>query len=112
MSLIEILTDFIKKDIELNENAIHLSKNSIIDCFGAMILGSDTKIVKKVEELANSKGKSTVIGLGTGYSAREAAFINGISGHMLELDDTSSSNLGHPTVTVLPALLAVSEEYG
>ena len=39
-------------------------------------------------------------------------FVNGISGHELELDDTSSSNLGHPTVAVLPALLAIGEETG
>lgn len=110
MSLIKVFADFINSDINLNERVIALSKNSIIDCFGAMILGSDTEIVRKVEGLASSKGNSTVVGFGNGYSAKDAAFINGISSHELELDDTSSSNLGHPTAAVLPALLAVAEE--
>lgn len=110
MTLIDIFTDFIEKDIDLDDKVVYLSKRSIIDCFGAMILGSDTDIVRQVKDLASLNGNSTIIGFGTGYSAKDAAFVNGISGHELELDDTSSSNLGHPTVAVLPALLAICEE--
>lgn len=111
MKLIEILADFIARDLEPDKNIMRLSKNSIIDCFGAIVLGSQTGPVRSIMQLVNSKGRSSIIGLGSGYSAREAAFINGVSGHILELDDTSSSNLGHPTVAVLPALLAVGQEY-
>ena len=57
-------------------------------------------------------GCCTVPGRSEKLCGRDAAFVNGISGHELELDDTSSSNLGHPTVAVLPALLAIGEETG
>lgn len=67
-------------------------------------------MVEKVLHITPRAGQAAVAGVGAGFAARDAAFLNGISGHELELDDTASSNLGHPTVAVLPTLLALGEE--
>ena len=77
---------------------------------GAMLAGSCTDVVKQLLPVYNAPGCCTLVGLKGTVSANNAAFLNGISGHELELDDTSSSNLGHPTVAVLPSVLAVGEE--
>lgn len=76
-----------------------------------MIAGSETAAVRQALTVTEGGG-CTVPGRSEKLCGRDAAFVNGISGHELELDDTSSSNLGHPTVAVLPALLAIGEETG
>lgn len=112
MTLSEIFADFILNNKDFSEKALYLSKRSIIDSMGAMIIGSKTHCAEKAEYMAGRDGSATIIGFGGGYTAKDAAFVNGISGHELELDDTSSSNLGHPTIAVLPSLLAIAEETG
>jgi len=112
MTLIEIFADFICQERPLPAQASELCKRSILDTVGAMVLGGETPVAKQAGRLMNAPGGATAVGLGKGYAARDAAFLNGISGHELELDDTSSSNLGHPTVAVLPTVLALGEELG
>ena len=107
MTLSEIFAAFICGSSNISENDLYLAKRSIVDTVGATIAGSRTEVVRQTLPVYAASGKSTVIGVGKGYSAQGAAFINGVSGHELELDDTCSSNLGHPTVAVLPAMLAV-----
>lgn len=110
MTLSKILSDFVANREDFSDEAVRLAKKSIIDSMGAMITGSKTALAEKAEYMAGRDGSATIVGFGDGYTAKDAAFVNGISGHELELDDTSSSNLGHPTIAVLPALLAVGEE--
>lgn len=110
--LSKIIADFVLNPAPFTDNALYLAKRSILDSWGAMVIGADTKVVKMAENVLSKGGSCTVIGNGHKVSERDAAFINGISGHELELDDTSSSNLGHPTIAVLPPLLAVAEAEG
>lgn len=110
MTLSEACAHFIQHPVPLGEEEVYLCTRSILDTVGAMVLGSRTGVVEKAARVIPRAGKATLAGIGGGFSARDAAFLNGISGHELELDDTSSSNLGHPTVAVLPALLALGEE--
>lgn len=42
----------------------------------------------------------------------DAAFVNGTAGHALDYDDTSKSLSGHPTVIIVPGLLALAEMRG
>ena len=110
MTLSEAFAHFIQHPVPLGEEEVYLCTRSMLDTVGAMVLGSRTGVVEKAARVIPRAGKATLAGIGGGFSARDAAFLNGISGHELELDDTSSSNLGHPTVAVLPALLALGEE--
>lgn len=112
MTLSKILADFVVNCESFSDEALYLAKKSIIDSMEAMIIGSKTHLAEKAEYMAGRDGSATIVGFGDGYTAKDAAFANGISGHELELDDTSSSNLGHPTIAVLPSLLAIGEETG
>ncbi|MGN0735591.1 MAG: MmgE/PrpD family protein [Anaerovoracaceae bacterium] len=112
MTLSEKIAHFVINPAPFTDKAVYLAVRSIIDTMGAMVIGSSTSAVEMAEETVPQGGNCTVIGNGRKVLNRDAAFINGISGHELELDDTSSSNLGHPTVAVLPSLLAIGEERG
>ena len=88
---------------------------SIFDwiCVGyAGIEESVSKIVRnfKLEEGGNSKD-SVVFGLDEKLSVLAAAMINGTTSHALDYDDTHFCYVGHPSVAVLPATLALSEKF-
>ena len=55
------------------------------------------------------KGECTVVGVGFGATPTEAALINGIGGHDIELDDVHTSSRTHPASVVVPAALAAAE---
>ncbi|MEX2722859.1 MAG: MmgE/PrpD family protein, partial [Candidatus Freyarchaeota archaeon] len=52
---------------------------------------------------------STVIGLVLKATCPDPAFANGVLGHALDFDDSNPSLLGHPSVPVAPAVLAIGE---
>lgn len=110
MYLSDIFSSFICGEPSFDSQVRYLAKRSIVDTMGAMPAGSRTGVVRQLLPVYTAPGGCTLVGLPNTVSANNAAFLNGISGHELELDDTSSSNLGHPTVAVLPSVLAVGEE--
>ena len=57
----------------------------------------------------SGKGVCTVVGAGFGATASEAALINGIGGHDIELDDVHTSSRTHPASVVIPAVLAAAQ---
>ena len=56
--------------------------------------------------------EATVIGTDLKVPAAEAAFVNSVSGEVLELGDGENSVIGHPGQAVVPAALAVAEREG
>ena len=54
---------------------------------------------------------ASVIGGGQ-VPARAAALVNGATSHALDYDDTHFGHVGHPSVGIYPAALAVGEEMG
>jgi 2-methylcitrate dehydratase PrpD len=60
-------------------------------------------------QLAMQQGPHRVFGAGS-TSAPSAALINGTLSHALDYDDTHFAHIGHPSVAVLPAVLAVAEQ--
>ena len=57
-----------------------------------------------------SGGASLVEGTAIRTSAEEAALLNGIAAHSIELDDTYERGSVHPGVAVWPAVLALNDE--
>ena len=53
--------------------------------------------------------KSSILGNGLKTSVSQAALINGAASHALDFDDTMAAFSGHPSVTLIPGLLALSE---
>jgi 2-methylcitrate dehydratase PrpD len=56
--------------------------------------------------LPASTGPAAVLGTGQSAAVRDAALLNGISAHSLELDDTHEPSSSHPGTVVWTALLA------
>ncbi len=71
------------------------------------IMGAAEPVAAAARSLA-AGGPVTLFGGGTA-DPRTAALINGATSHALDYDDTHFAHIGHTTVAVLPAVLAVQE---
>ncbi len=106
---------------DIPEEIIELGKKSILDGLGLALAGSRAHtggICREyVERMGICNGKAAIIGSSKKTSPRFAAFVNGVSIHADDFDDTQLAVakdrvyglLVHPTVPVLPALLALAE---
>jgi 2-methylcitrate dehydratase PrpD len=121
------LTEYVGKFVaatkyeDIPQDVIELGKKSILDGLGLALAGSRAQTgaicLEYVEQLGLCNGKAAIIGSSKKTSPRFAAFINGVSIHADDFDDTQLAVakdrvyglLVHPTVPVLPALLALTE---
>lgn len=55
-------------------------------------------------------GQAHVFGTSVAVPARAAALVNGATSHALDYDDTHFAHIGHPSVAVFPAVLALAEQ--
>jgi 2-methylcitrate dehydratase PrpD len=62
--------------------------------------------------IAAAPGPSLVFGGKRRVDPLSAALINGTAAHALDYDDCSNSMGGHPSAPILPALIALGEQYG
>lgn len=91
------------------------AKESIIDTIGVAIAGSRFEEVPSVvKEILchDSSSESTVWGYNRKASVFNAALLNGIMSHALELDDVHRESKTHPGTVVIPAVLSLSELLG
>ena len=98
---------------DLPAAAITTAKLAILDTLGVTIAGVATstgQIACEVAKDTGSRTASTLIGAGLKVDPATAAFVNGTTGHALDYDDVSWTMIGHPSVAVLPAVLALAEE--
>lgn len=97
---------------EIPATVVQKAKDLILNVLGAMVAGSTEQTGKIGIELVREAGgepQSTVVGGGFKTSAIMAALANGISAHATDQDDTDWGTLAHPTVAILPAILALGE---
>lgn len=86
---------------------IHKAKLHILDTLGAAIAGSASRETNAVVEMLGieaGNGRSPIWGRTISSDARTSAFVNGVSAHAYELDD--SGGCDHSGAVVLPAVLA------
>ena len=89
---------------------------SIFDWICVGSAGINEKVSEIIRNYALEEGDivhgSLAFGLNEEFPPHVAAMINGITSHVLDFDDTHFCYVGHPSVAVLPATLALSESYG
>lgn len=88
---------------------------AIVDGIASLVRGSREEVGELMRGYASRSGGShdcTVAGSSLKCAPPTAAYVNAASGHSLCYDDTSRNMMGHPTVVVLPAALAVGELVG
>ncbi|HYF89761.1 MmgE/PrpD family protein [Azospirillum sp.] len=94
---------------ELPAPVVERAKLVLLDCIGVIAAGMQEPecraLVGRMVETAGS-GNCPAIGSGHDFPAGSAAFLNGLAGTMLELDEGNQYARGHPGIHVLPAALA------
>lgn len=114
MSLTKRLAQF-ALDVRLEalpSNVVENAHMRVLDTIGVALAGLPEKAPRLATELALEtapSGPSTIIGSGKKTSVQQAAFVNGVAAHALEIDDMSTSTTSHTSATVLPAMLALAE---
>lgn len=97
----------------LSAPVVHAARRAILDCIGVALAGSLEPAAQVVTAQVLSHGaaaESTIWGAGTARThAQDAALANGTAAHALDYDDYILAMPGHPSVPVLPAVVAVGE---
>ena len=65
--------------------------------------------VRKLIEHRGASDEATIVGTPLRASIEDAALANGVAAHALDYDDVQASLSGHPSVPVLPTVLALAE---
>ncbi len=98
---------------DLPDDAREVARHCVLDFFGVALAGAREPLVDflvdVVVEPENSSAVS-LIGRSERATAATAALVNGAAGHALDFDDAHMGMSGHPTVPVLPAVLALAEQ--
>ncbi len=95
------------------DEVFEVSKLHILDTLGVLIAGSKedvTGIITKYTQSLRCGQESTLITQRIRTLAPYAAFGNGGMAHVLDFDDYEVPSMAHPSVTVLPAVLALGEK--
>lgn len=98
---------------DLPDDLVERTKQCLLDWFAVTVAGAqedltDILIRETLED--GAKGPATLVGRSETVLPSAAALINGSASHALDYDDVNFSMGGHPTVTVVPALLALGEQ--
>ncbi|MER9316201.1 MmgE/PrpD family protein [Mesorhizobium sp. M0659] len=96
---------------DFSDATVHKAKLHILDTLGVALAGSassETRMTMAALGLGEGQGRAAIWGSCVRTDARTAAFVNGVSAHAFELDD--SGGCDHSGAVVLPAALAVLGE--
>ena len=92
---------------------VERAQHCLLDWLGVAIAGSRESAARQVIELVSrdyAGGNAYIIGAaGRRACPTGAALANGMSGHILDLDDVHLRFLGHPSAAIMPAALALAE---
>src|SRR5882757_5654736 len=100
---------------DLPTPARELARQCVLDYFGVALAGAGDELVRLLlDEMAEAGGapQAGLIGHETRLPALSAALVNGAAAHALDYDDVNMAMPGHPSVAILPALLALAELKG
>ena len=103
------------RDRALPDDVMEKAKQHILDTFAAMVSGSELPPGRAAIKFARAYGGekiATVIGSNVLCGPIEAALTNGLLAHSDETDDSHAPSESHPGSSVVPATLAVGEQFG
>ncbi|MEZ5559915.1 MAG: MmgE/PrpD family protein [Pseudomonadales bacterium] len=100
---------------QLPDTARTVGRQALLDYLGVTIAGAEEPLSRILREQALEEGgnpQAQLIARPERVSVRQAALINGAAGHAHDYDDVHDAMIGHPTVPVAPAVLALAERLG
>src|SRR2546426_2224926 len=92
-----------------------LARQCVLDYLGVGLAGAADPLVRiLLDEVTEAAGtpQASIIGHETRLPAVSAALVNGAAAHALDYDDVNMAMPGHPSVAILPGLLALAELRG
>ena len=100
---------------ELPAPVRQIARQCVLDYLGVALAGVQDPLVQiLLDETAEAGGspQASIIGHSERLPALSAALVNGAASHALDYDDVNMAMPGHPSVAILPGLLALSELKG
>ncbi len=115
--LSEALSEYIcgLKYSDLPEDAAAMAKVAVLDWLGSVLGGSLEEPARMTAAVVREEGgdpQATAIGFDEKTSVTRAALVNGVSCHILELDDLHKSSIMHPAAPIISAAAAMAESRG
>src|SRR6185437_4704050 len=100
---------------DLPERVRILARQCLLDWLAVTLAGareelSDILLAEAEEQ--GGRAAATLIGHRLRAPTQQAALVNGAASHALDFDDVNMTMGGHPTVPVMPAVLALAEARG
>lgn len=111
----EIIADYaIQRRSQLVDDAtVEAVARVFLDTYAVAIAGGRHEVRDiALGAFGASDGAARDWNTGSTLRADDAAFINGVSGHILDFDDVTSPLRGHPSIATVPPLVALAEEIG
>jgi 2-methylcitrate dehydratase PrpD len=99
----------------LPPDVVVLARHCLLDWLGVTLAGSGEPLARILRSQALEEGgnpQASLLPGGEKLPARLAAMVNGAASHALDYDDVHLGMGGHPTVPVMPAVLALAEAAG
>lgn len=116
VAVTRLLAEWISRsdDASITPAAFEWAKHVMLDWLAVSIAGAGDPMVRMLaEEYAGpADAPCTLIAGGARARPHDAALINGTAGHALDYDDVALRMVGHPTVPVAPAALALAQVGG
>ncbi len=114
MELTTELARFATAPVQAGETAQTVIRLSALDWLAVGRAGAGEPVARILRAQAEEeRGAAQAHLFGGGMApARMAALVNGATSHALDYDDTHFAHIGHPSVAVFPAALAVAELFG
>jgi 2-methylcitrate dehydratase PrpD len=100
---------------ELPDKVLQETKHHILDTIAAMVSGSELPPGRLAIQFARTYGGekiATVVASNIVCGPIEAAFANGVLAHSDESDDDYTGGGAHPGAAIVPAALALGEQFG
>lgn len=101
----------------LDADSERMAVRAFIDTIGVAVAGAHEPVVRSTRNVllpgsghGTAKHGATLLTTGEKAPAAQAAMVNGTAGHALDFDDHLSDVNGHPSVVLVPAILASAEE--
>ncbi len=97
---------------DLPDEVIQQAKRCILDFFGVALAGSRLGLAPLITDLvcdSGGKEEATLIGDPRRIPVLNAALLNGVRGHTLDMDDGHRYANAHPAAAIIPAAIALAE---
>lgn len=90
--------------------AIAAARRAFVDTVGVILAGREEQAVRIVAPLLPEGDEALAFVGSRRLAAKDAALLNGLAGHVLDYDDVAQA--GHPSVVLVPAVMAEAQRLG